>query len=147
MRCLPGRQRILLIDETTAARYNKNAILSHMKGWLFMDYQLLKNDPQLQPFAGDIALRMENYNKAKHTLLKPGQTLKDFANAHHYFGFHRTETGWYYREWAPANRRFLQLGSVCPSPGKAGRRRMGAFFARGCTDAGQPGHGCGGKRG
>ena len=78
-----------------------------------MDYQLLKNDPQLQPFAGDIALRMENYNKAKHALLKPGQTLKDFANAHHYFGFHRTETGWYYREWAPAADRVYLTGDFC----------------------------------
>ncbi|MBQ9746779.1 MAG: alpha amylase C-terminal domain-containing protein, partial [Clostridia bacterium] len=30
-----------------------------------------------------------------------GGSLCDFANGHEYFGFHKTENGWYYREWAP----------------------------------------------
>ncbi len=28
-------------------------------------------------------------------------TLSDFANAHKYFGLHRTKEGWVFREWAP----------------------------------------------
>ena len=67
-----------------------------------MIYKILKNDPSLMPFEKDIALRMDNYNKKKQELLKPGETLADFANGHHYFGFHQTKDGWYYREWAPA---------------------------------------------
>ena len=78
-----------------------------------MQYALLKNDPQLRPFEKDIALRMENYHKAKSTLLAPGQTLSDFANAHHFFGFHRTDAGWYYREWAPAAEQVYLTGDFC----------------------------------
>ena len=59
-------------------------------------------DPSLEPFAGDLQLRMDKYEAAKALLLKPGQTLNDFANAHLYFGIHRTDAGWVYREWAPA---------------------------------------------
>ena len=59
-------------------------------------------DPNLQPFAADLQLRMDKYVATKASLLRPGQTLKDFANAHLYFGIHRTAEGWVYREWAPA---------------------------------------------
>ena len=66
-----------------------------------MKYKILKYDPGLRPFEKDIKLRMERYEKKKAQLLQPGQTLKDFANGHEYFGFHRASDGWYYREWAP----------------------------------------------
>ena len=56
-----------------------------------MKYQILKTDPTLQPFAGDIALRMENYYKKKAELLSGGQTLSDFANGHQFFGFHQVK--------------------------------------------------------
>ncbi|MBQ9929938.1 MAG: alpha amylase C-terminal domain-containing protein [Oscillospiraceae bacterium] len=59
-------------------------------------------DPSLQPFADDLQLRVDRYVAAKAALLPEGQTLKDFANAHLYFGIHPTEDGWVYREWAPA---------------------------------------------
>ncbi len=75
-----------------------------------MKYKLLKTDPTLQPFEGDIRLRMENYTRIKNRLLQPGQTLADFANAHHYFGFHREDGGWYYREWAPAAEQLYLAG-------------------------------------
>ena len=58
-------------------------------------------DPSLQPFENDLQLRMDNYEQTKKALLKPGQKLTDFANAHLYFGIHQTEDGWVYREWAP----------------------------------------------
>ncbi len=59
-------------------------------------------DPNLLPFAEDLQLRMDRYEEAKAMLLPDGQTLSDFANAHLYFGIHKTEGGWVYREWAPA---------------------------------------------
>lgn len=65
-------------------------------------YRLLELNPQLQGFAGDIDLRMFLYRATKNRLLTEGQTLNDFANAHNYYGFHRTATGWVYREWAPS---------------------------------------------
>ena len=65
-------------------------------------YKLLELNPQLVPFAGDIDLRMFLYRATKGRILSKGQTLNDFANAHNYYGFHRTEDGWVYREWAPS---------------------------------------------
>ena len=43
-------------------------------------YRVLELNPQLQPFAGDIELRMYNYNSTKERLMPQGGTLKDFAN-------------------------------------------------------------------
>ncbi len=65
-------------------------------------YRLMELNPQLKDFAGDIDLRMFLYRTTKHRLVGEKGTLNDFANAHHYYGFHRTETGWVYREWAPS---------------------------------------------
>ena len=65
-------------------------------------YRLIELNPQLQDFAGDIDLRMFLYRATKGKILKEGQTLNDFANAHNYYGFHHVDGGWYYREWAPA---------------------------------------------
>ena len=65
-------------------------------------YRLLELNPQLQDFAGDIDLRMFLYRATKGRILTGDQTLNEFANAHNYYGFHRTETGWVYRDWAPS---------------------------------------------
>ena len=65
-------------------------------------YRVLELNPQLEPFAGDIELRMSLYENTKKALLGENGTLSGFANAHHYFGFHNVDGGWYYREWAPS---------------------------------------------
>ena len=65
-------------------------------------YRVLELNPQLQPFAGDIELRMHNYRSTKERLMPQGGTLNEFANAHEYFGIHHIEGGWVYREWAPS---------------------------------------------
>ena len=78
-----------------------------------MDLRIIKNDPSLQPFAGDLQLRMERYAATKERILPPGMSLSDYANGHHYFGFHRTEEGWYYREWAPAAEAMYLTGDFC----------------------------------
>ena len=64
-------------------------------------YKIFDYNPQLKDFAGDIDLRMFLYRSTKNRILGKGTTLLDFANAHHYYGFHHVEGGWYYREWAP----------------------------------------------
>jgi len=63
--------------------------------------RILELNPQLRPFEGDINLRMHLYHSTKARLLANGGTLKDFANAHHYFGIHHFAGKWVYREWAP----------------------------------------------
>ena len=65
-------------------------------------YRILELNPQLEPFSGDIDLRMHLYRSTKKRILSEGQSLNDFANAHMYFGFHHVDGGWYYREWAPS---------------------------------------------
>jgi 1,4-alpha-glucan branching enzyme len=65
-------------------------------------YKLLEKDPALKPFEGDINLRMDRYNGKKNQLTQGKGTLKDFANAHAWYGFHKQPDGWVYREWAPA---------------------------------------------
>ncbi len=67
-----------------------------------MSYRILKIDPTLQPYEKDINLRMEHYKRKKKELTGSTGSLTDFSNAHHFFGFHRTASGWIYREWAPA---------------------------------------------
>ena len=66
-----------------------------------MKYRILEIDKMLKPYEKDINLRMDNYKRTKKALLAKGQTLSDFANGYLYFGIHRTESGWCYREWAP----------------------------------------------
>ncbi len=51
-------------------------------------YRILELNPQLQPFEGDIQLRMDNYYRKKDQLVGDGRTLNEFANAYLYFGFH-----------------------------------------------------------
>ena len=65
-------------------------------------YRLLELNPQLQNFSWDIDLRMQLYRDTKARILSEGQTLNDFANAHHYYGIHHLADGWVYREWAPS---------------------------------------------
>ncbi len=64
-------------------------------------YKILDYNPEIRAYAGDIDLRMQLYSDTKKRILKDGQTLLDFANAYDYFGFHRVDGGWVYREWAP----------------------------------------------
>ena len=78
-----------------------------------MQHKILKIDPYLKPFAKDFDLRQENYKAKKAELLSQGQTLCEFANAHHYFGFHPAENGWVYREWAPAADKLYITGDFC----------------------------------
>ena len=75
-----------------------------------MKYKILEIDSLLKKYESDLNLRMENYKIKKKLLLKPGQKLIDFANGHLFFGFHRGEDGWYYREWAPGAEKMYLTG-------------------------------------
>ncbi|MBO5501246.1 MAG: 1,4-alpha-glucan-branching enzyme, partial [Clostridia bacterium] len=77
-----------------------------------MPYRIFDYDPYLKPFAADIELRMNNYNIKKKELLPQGGKLLDFANGHLFYGFHRVEGGWVYREWAPAAECVYLMGDM-----------------------------------
>ena len=76
-------------------------------------YRILELNPQLKAFSGDIELRMSRYYETKDRLMPGGRTLNDFANGHEYFGIHRVEGGWIYREWAPNAYQLYLTGDFC----------------------------------
>ena len=63
---------------------------------------LLNADPYLEPYEEDIELRNKLFKEKLKELTKGYNNLSSFADGHKYFGFHRTDNGWVYREWAPA---------------------------------------------
>ena len=62
---------------------------------------IIKNDPWLEPYADAIVGRYNDAVKKEKELTKHCKSLSDFANAHKYFGLHRDDNGWVFREWAP----------------------------------------------
>ena len=59
------------------------------------------DDPYLTPFAPAIEARKEWADHLAERLAGPSVSLADFASGHEYFGLHRTQHGWVFREWAP----------------------------------------------
>ena len=64
-------------------------------------YEITRIDPWLEPFSGEIDLRMERLKERRNQLVGSAESLRDFANGHLYYGIHRTEDGWVVREWLP----------------------------------------------
>ena len=63
---------------------------------------LVKNDPYLADFEPAIVGRHEHALWKLNQLTRNGKiSLSDFANGYDYFGLHKTEKGWVFREWAP----------------------------------------------
>lgn len=67
-----------------------------------MKYKIMDYDPYLKPFESDLDLRASNYARKYKELTENCGSLSEFANGDEYYGIHRTEDGWVYREWAPA---------------------------------------------
>jgi len=65
------------------------------------EIKILEIDPWLKPYRKDIELRLKRYREVKRILLGKKTGFRDFSNGHKFFGFHRSNDGWYYREWAP----------------------------------------------
>ena len=61
---------------------------------------IIKNDPWLEPYADAINGRHQHVVEKEKELVGK-KTLADFATGHMYFGLHRTDKGWTFREWAP----------------------------------------------
>ena len=73
---------------------------------------LVKNDPWLEPFAGAITGRHQHVLDKEAELTNKGkQTLSDFASGYLYFGLHRTDKGWTFREWAPNATHIYMVGT------------------------------------
>ncbi len=65
-----------------------------------MSFSLINNDPYLKPYE-DIILHRIKHLEIKENELTGGKSLSEFANAHHYFGLHKTKSERIYRDWLP----------------------------------------------
>ena len=72
---------------------------------------IIKHDPWLAPYADAINGRHKDAVKKELELVGTKGNLVDFANAHKYFGLHKTKTGWVFREWAPNANEIYLMGS------------------------------------
>ncbi len=72
--------------------------------------RIIELDPYLLPHEADIEARYERFKAKKKELLSKSRSLSDFASGHEYFGFHKTQNGWIYREWAPAAQKMYLTG-------------------------------------
>ena len=62
--------------------------------------KLVLSDPYLKPYEAAIQGRYD-YALNKELELTAGTPLKDFADGYLYFGLHKTDSNWVFREWAP----------------------------------------------
>ena len=61
----------------------------------------LLDDHYLEPYREIIQRRAERAAQQATKLAQGPGTLAEFACAHEYYGLHKKETGWIFREWAP----------------------------------------------
>ncbi len=75
-----------------------------------MEINLIKNDPYLKPFEETILYRTEKAKQKEKALKKSGKLI-DFANAHKYYGLHKTSGAWVYRDRLPAAKEVYLIGN------------------------------------
>jgi 1,4-alpha-glucan branching enzyme len=69
-----------------------------------------KSDPWLNPFVDTIENRYKKCIAKEQELVGDG-SLSDFAQGHHYYGLHRSEENWIFREWAPNATDIFMIGT------------------------------------
>ena len=74
-----------------------------------MSYKLIQYDSMLKPYEAEINERVARYER-KRDELSPNGSIVDFANGYLYFGLHREEAGFVFREWAPGASRLTLIG-------------------------------------
>ncbi|MFZ4456241.1 MAG: alpha amylase C-terminal domain-containing protein [Bacteroidales bacterium] len=73
--------------------------------------KLIENDPWLKPFENAILGRYEySTSKIKELTNNGKESLSDFASGYLWYGMHRTESEWIFREWAPNATQIYLIG-------------------------------------
>jgi 1,4-alpha-glucan branching enzyme len=72
--------------------------------------KLLEIDPWLTPYASSIESRVQKFRQKLEDIKEFSGSLKDFASGHLYFGLHRNDKGWIFREWAPNATQIFMIG-------------------------------------
>jgi 1,4-alpha-glucan branching enzyme len=70
---------------------------------------LVKLDPWLEPYSGEIGARRERFEQKLAEL----GSLRDFAGDYERLGLQRTAEGWIFREWAPRAEALFLTGEFC----------------------------------
>lgn len=74
--------------------------------------KLIKNDPWLEPFEEAIEGRHTYIKSKEKELTGDGKmSLSDFADGYLYFGLHKTDKTWVFREWAPNATEIYLIGT------------------------------------
>ena len=63
--------------------------------------EIIRKDPWLRPFEKSIQARHDYAVSRERELCPNGGRLSDFAVGYMYYGLHKTEDAWVFREWAP----------------------------------------------
>lgn len=65
--------------------------------------KIVEKDSWLNPVADEVQKRYDRYCDCLKKIVNQYGSLKNFASAHEFFGFHydKKRRGWWYREWAP----------------------------------------------
>ena len=73
---------------------------------------IVTNDPWLHPVSDAVDARHDRYENRLKDIQNRYGSLKAFASAHTFLGFHydTRRHGWWYREWAPAARYLALMG-------------------------------------
>lgn len=61
---------------------------------------IIEKDPWLSPYR-EVIVRRWRSALLREEVLCGGRRLQDFATGHLYYGLHKTQEGWVFREWAP----------------------------------------------
>ena len=72
--------------------------------------KIIENDPWLSPYQAAIEGRHDHALWRESELTGGKMSLTDFASGYLYYGLHRTEGGWMFREWAPNATEIFLIG-------------------------------------
>ncbi len=72
----------------------------------------LSADPWLAPYRGELERRQLAAARMRRRLTGERMTLADFASGHEFFGLHREEAGWVFRERAPFAESIFLVGDA-----------------------------------
>ncbi|MDR2233573.1 MAG: alpha amylase C-terminal domain-containing protein [Tannerella sp.] len=74
--------------------------------------RIIRDDPWLEPYSEAIDSRYLAVIEKEKDLTGGGrQSLSDFASGYLYFGLHKVENGWIFREWAPNATAIYMIGT------------------------------------
>ncbi|MDP4203031.1 MAG: alpha amylase C-terminal domain-containing protein [Bacteroidota bacterium] len=72
--------------------------------------KIIENDPWLEPYSSALEGRHQHAIDKEMELTGGKINLSDFATGYLFFGLHRTEQGWVFREWAPNATAIFMVG-------------------------------------